>query len=468
MLENSGLERAVIASICQYGDLALSDIEGIVDKESFNDVSNQALFECLFHIVRINKDTVDRPSLLLTIKELKYDSLFETKKDIEYLGSLFNFSVQKDNILKFAKKLKKLAIGRDLIYKHQEAIESLQKITGNEHINEIIKTSEQSVLDSTLSLKKDKDDGPHLLFDNVEEKVQELADNKCDNIGIATPWERYNAAIGGGLRCGGVNLIGARMKVGKTTFAKEALLHFTNVLKIPALFLDTEMVLEDQLIRSISSESQIDLKTIETGKFDENHLNRQKVDKAVQKLKDNRLFWYESISGKSFEEVLSIIRRWIIKEVGYDDVGHVNDCVVIYDYFKLMDAQQLKSIQEYQAIGFQISRLTDFAKEFDFPCMAFVQLNRQNDISQSDRLRWFCHSYTQFETKEDNETADDGINGGNRKLRVLNTRFGAGTDSEDYICMNFQGDINKIREVGFKSEVNRRNNEQDSDAPPTL
>jgi hypothetical protein len=34
----------------------------------------------------------------------------------------------------------------------------------------------------------------------------------------------------------------------------------------------------------------------------------------------------------------------------------------------------------------------------------------------------------------------------------MDTRFGGGLDSDDYICMNFQRDINKITEVGLKSK----------------
>ena len=143
-----------------------------------------------------------------------------------------------------------------------------------------------------------------------------------------------------------------------------------------------------------------------------------------------------------------------MRNVGYDDEGNMNDCVVVYDYFKLMDRNHLDGLREYEALGYQISKLTDFTKEFDFPCLAFVQLNRQNEVSQSDRLIWLCNSFSKFEKKTDLEVGDDG-GGGNRKLTITETRFGGGLDDGDYICMNFERNINKITELDASSEIRK-------------
>lgn len=459
MLGNVGAERAVVAGILKFGRQGLVEIEdvGITD-QSFTQTGNQAIFLSTKHILE-NKDLqkIDQTLLLIALKDLGYIALFETKKDIEYIASLFNFPIELPTLRDLAIRLEKLHITRMAIQKHREAIEGLEDINGTENIEHIIQLSENPIFELIVNLNKSKDSGPHLLFEKVEEVVQNLRDHPCDNMGIPTPWANYNAAIGGGLRRGGVNLVAARPKAGKSTLAKECLLHCTEILKIPSLMLDTEMVLEDQLIRSLASISEVRLKDVESGSFKDHYFSNSNIDKAVQKLKTNRLFWYESIAGKPFEEILAIIRRWIVKEVGYDDCGQVKNCVVVYDYFKLMDRNQLDNLQEYQAMGFQISKLTDFCKEFDFPCLAFVQLNRQNDISQSDRLRWLAYSYSSFAKKEPQEQIDDGPNGGNRKLKVVDTRYGPGIEDNDYICMNFNRDINKIVEVGLKSKLNIQN-----------
>ena len=458
MLANVGIERAVISSLCQYGKNALLEIEDVVNPKSFTIITNQALYICIKNLLE-NNNSVDQALLLITIKDMGYLALFDNKKDLEYIGSLFSLPIKLSSVRNLAIRLEKLTIARTAIDKHKEAIETLEKITGSEKIEEIISISENPIFDLILELSRNSDSGPHLLFENIEEIIEELKTNENNSIGIPTPWKFYNAAIGGGLRRGGVNLLGSRTKIGKTTLAKEAILHFTNNLKIPALMLDTEMVAKDQVIRSLASISEIPMQELETGKFKTNHLYNQYVENAGKKLKTNNKFWYASIYGKAFEEILAIIRRWIVKDVRYDDLGNVNNCVVVYDYFKLMDRSQLDNLQEYQAMGFQISRLTDFAKEFDFPCLAFVQLNRQNDVSQSDRLRWLCHSFSIFQKKEPQETMDDGMQAGNRKLSILDTRFGPGLNEGDYICMNIAGDINRATEINLRSKLK----ETDSD-----
>lgn len=455
MLANVGIERAVIAGICKHKEEVWIELSAIgITRDSFTTSGNRALFESLMHLLD-NKEDITTASLFQAIKELSYLPLFNSRKDVEYIDSLFNFPVSIDNAVSFAVKLEKLAVARKAINKHRQAIETLEAVTGNESIDEIIQLSEDPIFDLVVELNKSKESGPHLLFENVEEVVQYLRDNPCDNIGIPTPWPSYNAAIGSGLRRGGVHLMGARPKIGKTTMAKEALLHFTNVLKMPALFLDTEMVQQDQLIRSVASVSQVPLYAVESGRFGDNHLYNQQIDDAVVELKKNDKLWYESVFGKSFEEILAIIRRWIVKCVGFDEDGNTNNCVVIYDYFKLMDRNQLDNLQEYQAMGFQISKLTDFCKEYDFTCLAFVQLNRQRDISQSDRLRWLCNSYSTFDRKQPEEIAADfGAHGGNRKLTMEDTRFGPGIEQPgEYICLNFQRNINKITEIGLRSTL---------------
>jgi len=456
MPSNVGVERAIIASICQYGKDALIDIEDIgVVAESFTEVSNQALYTCLQNVLD-NHSEIDQALLVISIKELGYGALFENRKDIEYIGSLFNFPLKIGNVRSFAQKLEKLAVARKAIAQHRLAIESLGEVNGNESIDDIVQMSENPVFDLIIELNKSKDNGPHVMFEDIDEIVEWLRANKCDNIGIPTPWPVFNAAIGGGVRRGGVTLISARPKIGKTTLAKECLVHCSTVLNktgIPCLFLDTEMTKKDQIVRSLASASDVPIDVVETGKFDDDHIYRENIERAVKELKKNKLLHYESIAGKSFDEVLAIIRRWMVKAVGYDDDGNVNDCLVVYDYFKLMDQSHLGNLKEYEAMGYQISKLTDFCKEFDFPCLAFVQLNRQNEVSQSDRLIWLCNSFSKFEKKEDTERADDGEDGGNRKLTVCETRFGGGLDDGDYICLNFERAINKITEIGPRSEL---------------
>ena len=123
------------------------------------------------------------------------------------------------------------------------------------------------------------------------------------------------------------------------------------------------------------------------------------VQKAVDQL-SNIPYSYATVAGKPFEQILNLIKRWIVQEVKTDENGKTNDCLIIYDYLKLMSSNSItNNIQEYQALGFQITSLHNLCVKLDIPCLSFVQLNRDgitkestDAVSGSDRLIWLCTS----------------------------------------------------------------------------
>jgi replicative DNA helicase len=794
MLSDIGMERAVLAGIAQFSGDGLAEIQDIVNVFTFTDPSNQMLFKCMGEATRQNAK-LDIAALISAAKELNlYETVASSKKDIEYINSLFSFPINLENLRGFAKKLAKLEFARKAQLKHKEAYDALSKLKGSESIDEIIGISERPVFDILLNAEG-KSNEPVLIADGMDEYVQYLLTTEIENVGIPTPWPIYNAAIGGGFRTGGVNMIGARPKVGKaqpldsivytpngpitmadvkvgmivstpdgtnakithihdhkqkeiytitfndgvkvrcckdhlwkvkknrrdkkwlivdtehllecglyeadgrpkwhipvtsevqfneskldinpyllglligdgrlkhgislsatedeiinaysrlisdinlnvrkikdsyfarqnsklkgsnnlinsfrkynlyeknsytkfipkdyiyssiesriallcglfdtdgsvsktaieystcseqlaldvktiveslgglctivsryttcqtgakcksyrvmvrfknckhffnlsrkresskirqkpltrkiisikydgledcrcitidsseqlyltnnfvvthnSTISKELIMHVTTNLNIPILYLDTEMEQKDTFIRSLASSAKIPVNILERGKFNKSDLMRGMFISAYQELKKNKLFFYKNVPGYKFEDILSIIRRWIIKHVGFNDDGTTKRCLIVYDYFKLMDKSDLNSLKEYEALGYQISTFTDFAKQFNFATLAFVQLNRQEEISQSDRLRWLCHSFSSFIEKTSEMIGEDGgISSGNRRMYIHDARFGPKLNAGEHINFLLNGDMNQVYEIGLKETQNEGN-----------
>jgi hypothetical protein len=244
---------------------------------------------------------------------------------------------------------------------------------------------------------------------------------------------------------------------GKSTLAINVGLHTGQALKIPTLYLDTEMDLEPQQHRILACLGNVHVNEIETGRFAKTSDKKKLYD--AQKILSEIPFFHISVAGKPFEEILSIIRRWIIREVGFEN-GKTKNCLVIYDYFKLMSQSDLNNLQEFQALGFQISHLSDFSKEYDFPCLAFVQLNRSgiekdtsDIISQSDRLLWLCQSASYIRRKTKEEIVQDGKEHGNVKLQTLECRYGSGLEEGDYINLDLTYGYFRIKETSAKSDI---------------
>ena len=117
------------------------------------------------------------------------------------------------------------------------------------------------------------------------------------------------------------------------------------------------------------------------------------------------------------------------------------------------------NVAEFQALGFQITALHNFCVQYDCPCLAFVQLNRDgitrestDVVSGSDRLIWLCTSFSIFKEKSIEEKADHP-DSGNRKLVPIVTRHGPGLENMNYINLSMHGEISRISEGLTRDEL---------------
>jgi replicative DNA helicase len=458
---NLGVERVVLAGLCQFGKEAYFDIIDIVSTNSFSLEANQAIYKCIEKALQ-QVDKLDATSLLAASDSLGLSTqLTKNKVDVEYIRSLFSFPIKLENIRPHAKQLAKIEIIQKEQIALMEAYNKLGTLDGTESINEILSVPETAIFDVINDINNRNDESPKQIVDGARLRLEALAANPIKNIGIPTPFAIYNKIIGGGIRSG-VALIAARPKQGKSTLAINIGLHVAEILNIPVLFVDTEMIKTEQENRVIACHSNLEIDLIETGNFALYESHAETVKKTLNIL-EKIPFEHKFVGGKPFEEILSLIRRWIYQSVGFNDEGKTNPHLIIYDYFKLMDASSLEKMQEYQSIGFQISALSDFCKKYDTPCLAFTQVNRDgiskdtsDIISQSDRLLWLCTSCSVFKRLSKEEIVENGgPKYGNRRLVLLEGRFGEPLEEGDSILMQFDGKKSKILEIGTKFNLQR-------------
>jgi replicative DNA helicase len=454
---NTGVERAVVSGLCQYGKDAWIDVSDIIDSSSFVEQHNQMIFRVIDNIINIQGiETIDLSSIVATAETLGFSSTISDRKYNDYIRSIFNFPVELANVRVHAKKLAKLEIARKWKNKLKDIYNKMAEVTGDETIDEIVNIPESALFDMVHNLYHNTDNNPVQIAEGNSELLNDLINNPIEMIGVPTPWPIYNEIIGGGLRPG-VSLIAARPKIGKSSLAKDALLHISGKMNIPTLYIDTEMDKTEQVFRMLATLSDVPTKRIETGYFGQDDDEKERVFLANKELEAMPLS-HKRVGGMDFKEILSIVRRWIFKDVGFDDSGEANPCVIVYDYFKLMNVETLQKMQEFQALGFQISELSDFTKQYSIPCLAFVQTNREgiketggSVLSGSDRLLWLCISACDFKRKTSEEIEEDGPEFGNRKLVPIECRYGSSLSDNDYIHMNLQGNISKVTELGTKS-----------------
>lgn len=231
--------------------------------------------------------------ILSAAKEIGISDFFNNQ-EVMHLSSIMKFPVLLSNVRSFAAKVRKLQIARMMYDQLELTKEKYSEIKGDEPISHILGIAEESIFDFT-SMLSDSDESPTKMFDDAPEYLEELCESPVDQIGISTGFNRYDFAIGGGLRRGTVNVIGARPKTGKTLLADNMGIHIAKQ-GVPVLNLDTEMRKEDHQHRMIAMLSGVAINDIETGKFAESPLQKQKVMDAAQEVKEIP-YYFKSIGG---------------------------------------------------------------------------------------------------------------------------------------------------------------------------
>lgn len=467
-LQNVASERAVLAGIVNHGIEAYVDIEHLVSDDSFTVDYNKVVYKCLQDAIK-SSDKIGISEILSSAQKLELSDYVSKKPVLEHIHAILSTPIELDNVYHHAKRIRRLEFARKIQKELREIYRSIDAISGDESISEILSLAEQPISDICLSYIKDDDNTPKLIGEGLDEYIQHLIDNKSDQIGIPTGFPEWDKSIGGGLRRKCVDLVAARTKAGKSVLADNIAIEVAKNQGIPVLMMDTEMSTEDHYHRLIANLAGVEINVIGSGQFSDNPEDLDKVLKAVDDVK-NMPYHYINISGRPFEESLSIARRWIMKNVGYNEDGKLNDCLVIYDYLKLMSGSDINNnMAEFQILGFQITALHNFCVQYDVACLALVQANRDgitkestDVVSGSDRLVWLCTSFSLLKEKSNEEIATDGARNGNRKLLTVVTRHGPGMQDNGYICLKMDGQYARLTEVGTVRQLiaDSNNNEQ--------
>jgi replicative DNA helicase len=389
--------------------------------------------------------------------------IISNKAEITHIRSIINTTVERENIKPWCIKLKKLQTARDLIKELNSAKKSLEKIDGSQSFNEIlshaeypVQNFEYPVQNFSQSLNNTEDIVP--IHTGVDSFLETVEGNPIDIVGISTSYPKLDNQIGGGLRNGAITLVGARTGFGKSLFSINVGLFISIKLKIPVLYLDTEMTLEDHQPRILSSltydnDFKVEISEIEKGKYINSPHKKRSVHEANNRFKHS-LFDYASISGKPFEEHLMIMRKWIYKNVGFDTSGKANPCVIIYDYIKIGSAHQIQKVEERQALALMMMGTHDFAHKYSFPVLMFTQLNRdgleradQSVIRGSDSALDPVTNFCILQPKSREEISVDSIEKGNAKMTIVKSRHGEVHEDGNYVSFHKIGRYAKFLEA---------------------
>lgn len=444
-------EKAVIGYLLNNSAEEFYELNDFLSREVFTNNNCAAIYGCLKNAYDANLQKVDIPVLLSTAKEEKV-AHFVNKKSIE---ELMDIGLNTYNPNKIAASLKKLHIYRVFQRQLLNKQKIIEQLTGQESISEFLALTEFDVSEMINQDKSIKQ-----ISDGLVDRLKDRLENPVTHIGISTGYKHFDKAIGGGLRDGSVNVITARVKVGKSHLLNNAAINIA-MSGVPVLYIDTEMMTEEQQDRCIANFTKVNITDIETGQFGQVEMDKHEVLRKAELLKDLPYF-HCNVSGMPFEEQFAIISKWVKTMKKPDSNGEVPKVVVIYDYLKMTTDKDLasKNIAEHQILGFMMTSLHNLAVRLKFPILTAVQSNRDGIDKEStgiaagsDRILWLCTNFSIFKFKSEEELAYDGFENGNRKMVVMATRHGPGLSERDYINYNLDTYKSILTEGKTRSEI---------------
>ena len=166
-MKDIAAERAVLAGMCQYGLDAYLEVD-FLTSQSFTDPMNQLIFDCVYKSISDNT-TVELSSILSVANDLGVAEQINSKDEIGFIRSLFNFPIVKENIGKYGVKVAKLQLSRDLLKTLEQSKQELLEVTGDEDVMDIVARIEEPLLDATGDIYKSSSKKSETIGEGLED-----------------------------------------------------------------------------------------------------------------------------------------------------------------------------------------------------------------------------------------------------------------------------------------------------------
>lgn len=223
-------------------------------------------------------------------------------------------------------------------------------------------------------------------------------------------------------------VISSRMKNGKSWLALIEAMHKASN-GVPTMIIDTEMSDSNWFFRAVAYLSGIRESRIKN--LDVSPTEREIIEQQISYLKTLPIYHvFDPLITN--EQVYSLVAQKQIEcGLGF----------LIYDYLKPSD-----NLIEASKRSAELGAKTNFLKNriaggLNIPVLAFAQLNRNNEVADSDYIERYASVSVKWEKKSAEQIQADGPACGTHKMSVKLNRLGkCHMGEDDYIDMKFVGD----------------------------
>jgi len=382
-------ERAVLAYCFRSADNYYT-ITSIVSGDDFLSPEHKLIFTILGTLIKRGVSSFDST---LVINEAKTDGVLKQVGGYEYVDAVIGTDVSDGNLEYYVKKLLDASTKYKLYNRLKKHCRTLEDKAQDEDItsDNLMNLAESDIMDLSMQSKFVKE--PKNLSDGLEEYIEERRNNPIEYCGISSGFPIVDKRIDG-LVPGTLHVICARPKEGKSTFLSCVSSYVAYNLRKPVLYVDTEMPFEQWRDRIVSMLSGVPERRVKHGGYNDDEYER--ISKALTLIKGSKLF-HEFMPGYDVDKLISVYKKYKYKE----DIG-----LAVFDYIKAPSGSDFQNKKEYQIIGDVTTALKDLSGELDIPVLAANQINRQEDIADSDRVLRYADVIAFFRRRTAEELKD--------------------------------------------------------------
>lgn len=314
------------------------------------------------HAQRENIDLVTLSTALET------SGLIEEAGGMAYIIECAKVTPSAANIKAYAKIVKDNSIRRTAIAKYNQAIEammSIQYATTEERFDQASRLLAELEMEKSSGLHKGAISAREIAIKWTNELEERSQRDHSKTIGFSTGFRDLDAALcPKGIMPGALVCVGARPKMGKSSFLARWVTHTTLADKKPVVAFSLEMTNIQLWERMVSQQSNVDANVFWSSQTDNTLM--QKAYAVAGELGLSNLY-IDDTPGISLGHIVSESRR--IKR------KHGVMGLIAVDYLTLMKAE--KAERNDLAYGNITKALKNLAKEMGCPVLLLTQLNRQ-------------------------------------------------------------------------------------------
>lgn len=440
-IKNYENERNFLSGLLKYPE-SIYEFESFLSEEDLHSPASKNMFKVLKTLIidkSVNK--LDAPLILATISNLNLVFPHQVNVTI-YVNDLFRGAsdIEYKTVGILAKDIKLMSVRREV----WACGSALQKKMINHKfgdIHELLRVADEIYESATTKLETEED--IINIGENLEYRMNKLADNPIEHLGFSTGFKYYDKEIGR-IREDSFNFIAARAKVGKSMLAMNIARNVAEYEKLPVFYCDSEMdeeMFENRLLAHVAG---VDIYYIETGRYKQNPEICAKVE-AAMKLIPKLGIKFHSIRGKSSSSLISACRRFLFKNVKRNQQGEWNKCLFIWDYIKLdyhnnnnmgsswwLDiARSTVLFKDFlgsvkgSAIVLGQTNASGISKKDSKTGKMFTQ-DDESTVAGSDEINKTATSISLLRYKTNDEKARDGLETGDMILMPFLARTGPG------------------------------------------